>query len=180
MKKNPLVAAMALFAACNSNPNPSTIDSTKSNQDSTVAIRPIQSPYPIAYSSSFVMDDPKNAETVLAIWKAYDGGNLSTAKDLFADTVEVHLANGLILRGARDSILAGAQGMRNTIKAAVVNVTAVMAVKSTDKNQHWALIWGTEKDTYKNGKVDSTDLQETWLFDNNGKASLFFQYAEKR
>ena len=122
------------------------------------------------------MDDPKNAESVLAIWKAYDNGDLSASKELFADTVEVHLTDGAIMRGPRDSILAGAQAFRNSFKTAVDRVSAVMAVKSTDRNEHWALIWGTEIDTYKNGKVDSTDLQETWRFNDAGKANLFFQY----
>jgi len=51
-----------------------------------------------------------------------------------------------------------------------------MAVKSTDRNEHWVLIWGTETDTYKNGKVDSTELQETWRFNQDGKANLVLQY----
>lgn len=51
-----------------------------------------------------------------------------------------------------------------------------MAVKSSDRNEHWVLIWGTEIDTYKNGKVDSTDLQETWRFNEAGKANLVSQY----
>jgi hypothetical protein len=52
-----------------------------------------------------------------------------------------------------------------------------MAVKSTDKNEHWVLIWGREIDTHKDGKVDSTELQETWMFDQNGKAALLYQFA---
>ncbi|MBN8855275.1 MAG: hypothetical protein BGO55_24280 [Sphingobacteriales bacterium 50-39] len=45
------------------------------------------------------------------------------------------------------------------------------------RNEHWVLVWGTEIDTYKNGKVDSTELQETWKFDQNGKAILLYQFA---
>jgi hypothetical protein len=139
-------------------------------------VKTIQSPYPISYSSKFTIDDPKNAESLLAIWKAYDNGDLGASKEYFADTVEASLADGSVMRASRDSMLAGIQSFRNSFKSAFDRVAAVMAVKSTDKNEHWVLIWGTEIDTYKNGKVDSTDLQETWRFNEAGKANLVFQY----
>jgi len=177
MRKPLFLAFMAMLAACGSNPAVSTTDSTKMKKDSVVAIRPIQSPYSVLYSSSFVIDDPKNAETTLAIWKAYDNGNIAAVKDLFADTVEVDLAGGMMMRASRDSVIAGIQAYRNTMSAVVDEVNAVMAVKSTDKNEHWALVWGKEKDTHKNGKADSVYLQETWLFDDAGKAKLLYQFA---
>ncbi|HEV2479438.1 MAG TPA: hypothetical protein VGS79_07230 [Puia sp.] len=181
MRKPLFAAAMALLAACNSNPGAPATDSTKvkATDSSAAMMRPIQSPYPILYSSSFAMDDPKNAETILALWKAYDAGNLSSVKDLLADTVDVYLAGGMHMRSSRDSTISGIQGFRNTMSAVTDQVNAVMAVKSTDKNEHWVLVWGMEKDTHKNGKVDSVQLQETWRFDGNGKANLLYQFAEK-
>lgn len=122
------------------------------------------------------MDDPKNAESLLAIWKSYDNGDLSVTKDMFADTIEAAMGDGSMMRGSRDSIIATVQTFRNSFKSAVDRVDAVMAVKSTDKNEHWVLIWGTETDTYKNGKVDSTHLQETWRFNQDGKANFVLQY----
>lgn len=139
-------------------------------------VKTIQSPYPISYSSKFVMDDPKNAETLLAIWKSYDNGNISAGKDLFADTIDAQLGDGSVMHLSRDSTITVVQAVRNSFKNAVDRVSAIMAVKSTDKNEHWVLIWGTETDTYKNGKVDSTNLQETWRFNQDGKANLVFQY----
>jgi hypothetical protein len=179
MKKTLILAVMALFVACDSGAPASTTDSAKAKTDSTAMMRPIQSPYPISYSSSFTMDDPKNAETVLALWKSYDGGNLSTTKDAFADSFEAHLANGMTMRMGRDSIIAAVQSMRNSLSSAVDVVNAIMAVKSTDKNEHWVLIWGMEKDTHKNGKTDSVALQETWRFNAAGKVDLLYQFAEQ-
>lgn len=177
-----VVCAFALLSGCggrSSSSGASSTDSPRIVNDSAVAMRPINSPYPILYSSSFAIDDPKNAETILALWKAYDAGNLSSVKDLFADTVDVYLASGMHMRVSRDSTIAAVQGFRNTLAAAVDQVNAVMAVKSTDKNEHWVLVWGQEKDTHKNGKVDSVQLQETWRLDGNGKANLLYQFAEK-
>jgi hypothetical protein len=178
MKKPLLLVAIALFAACNSSPSTETANPEKTKMDSSDRIRPIQSPYAVMYSSNFVMDDPKNAETVLALWKAFDNGNLSVSRDYFADTMEVNLWDGTSKRGPRDSVIAMIQAYRNTLTAAVDEVNAVMAVKSTDKNEHWALIWGKEKNTHKDGKVDSIYLQETWRFDKDGKADLLYQFAQ--
>ena len=178
MKLPLLFAPLVFLAACNSTAPASTADSAKVIMDSTSTVKAIQSPYDIMYSSKFVMDDPKNAESLLALWKAYDNGNLSAGKDLIADTIEFHLANGLMIRAGRDSAIAAIQSVRNTFSAAVDQVNAIMAVKSTDKNEHWALIWGMEKDTHKNGKVDSVYLQETWRFNQDGKADLLYQFSQ--
>jgi len=179
MKKPLILAVMAFLAACDGTAPATTTDSTRTKTDSTAMMRPIQSPYPISYSSSFAMDDPKNAETVLALWKSYDAGNLSSTRDDFADTLEVHLADGMTMRLSRDSTVAAVQSMRSSLSSAVDVVNAIMAVKSTDKNEHWVLIWGMEKDTHKNGKTDSVFLQETWRFNAAGKADLLYQFAQQ-
>jgi len=176
MKRSLTLAALAMLAACNSNPPAMNTDSAKATQDSGATTRSIQSPYDVTYSSKFVMDDPKNAESLLAIWKAYDDGNLSVTKDMFADTITTYWADGSMMRASRDSALVLVQAFRNSFKAAVSKVHAIMAVKSTDKNEHWGVIWGTETDTYKDGRIDSTELQETWRFNKDGKADLVYQY----
>jgi hypothetical protein len=173
MKKFFLVAMAATIAACNSNKSDST-DSMPSASDTTS--QKINSPYPVQYSSDFAMDNPKNAETLLSLWKAWDNGDLSATKDMFADSVTMHFANGATMHASRDSAVAAAQGARNSVATAVSTVDAIMPVKSKDKNENWALIWGKEVDTNKNGKVDSFYLQETWRFNKDGKADLFYQF----
>jgi hypothetical protein len=132
----------------------------------------------VGYSSKFIPGDPKNAETVLSLWKDWDAGNLSAHKDEFADSVEMHFAEGFVLHTTRDSAASAAQSVRNTIATSVSSVDAVMAVKSTDKNENWALIWGKEIDTFKDGKIDSFYLQETWRFNKDGKADMLLQYKQ--
>jgi len=177
MKKIFILASVAVFTACNSSNEPAKVDSMGTGKDSTATtMRDINSPYAIGYSSKFAMDDPKNAETLLAIWKSWDNGNLSAAKDMFADSVEMHFANGSMAHSTRDSILADGQKFRNTIASSVSSVDAITALKSIDKNENWALIWGKEVDTDKKGKVDSFYLQETWRFNKEGKADLVYQF----
>jgi ketosteroid isomerase-like protein len=176
MKKIFIVASFATFAGCNSGNDTSKVDSMGTGKDSTATMRDINSPYAIGYSSKFVMDDPKNAESVLNLWKIWDSGDLSASKDLFADSVTLHLADGSMMHGLRDSIVAGAQRFRSSLAKSVSSVDAVMAVKSTDKNENWALIWGKEVDTDKKGKVDSFYSQETWGFNKDGKVNLLYQF----
>jgi len=173
MKKFFVLASVAMFAACNSN-EPAKTDAMKSGTDSSV--QNINSSYEIRYSSKFAMGDPKNAENLLTLWKDWDNGNLSAHKDIFADSVEMHFSDGSIMHTGRDSAIAAAQNFRNTFASSVSTVEAITAVKSTDKNENWALIWGKEVDKDKIGKVDSFYLQETWRFNKDGKADLFFQY----
>src|SRR4051812_46490502 len=151
MKNVLLFACMAFLAACNSS-SPAATAATKSMPDSTMA--EIKSPYAIGYSSKFVMDDPRNAETVLQLWKDWDAGNLMTSKDMFADTVTLNLADGTTMHGSKDSIMANMQQFRNSLAASVSQVNAIMAVKSTDKDENWALVWGKEINTDKKGKTD--------------------------
>jgi hypothetical protein len=180
MKRNLLLSLMALFAACNSNPPASTESTTKPATDSVAPAMPaINSPYPIEYSSSFAVDAPKNAESVLTVWKDWESGKVDTHKDLWADSVTLHTAEGYLLRGSRDSIMAAGQRMRNMSASSASKVIAVTALTGTDKAGkvgHWVLIWGTEINTDKKGKVDSTYLQETWGFNDVGKINVLYQY----
>ena len=54
---------------------------------------------------------------------------------------------------------------------------AIFPVKSTDKNEDWVCIWGTEVNTDKKGKTDSVHLQETWRFNKDGKIDLLYQHS---
>jgi hypothetical protein len=176
MKKVLVFASIALLAACNSK-EPAKTDSMKSGTDTSMTtMRDINSPYPVNYSSKFTMGDPANAESLLNLWKIWDGGDLSAAKNIFADTVEMHLWDGSTMKGPRDSIIAGGQHARSSFATSVSSVDAITALKSTDRNENWALIWGMERDTDKKGKVDSFYLQETWRFNKNGKTDLMYQF----
>jgi hypothetical protein len=173
MKKILIVASVVLFAACNSKKTEKD-EPAKTGSEQTG--QTINSPFPVMYSSNFALGDPKNAETILTLWKDWDGGNLSAHKDMFADSVEMHFADGSMMHSSRDSVIAGAQAYRNTFESSVSEVHAVMATKSVDKDENWALVWGKEIDTDKKGKVDSFYLQETWRFNKDGKANLMYQF----
>jgi hypothetical protein len=178
MKKFFVLSAIVILAACNSNEPAKTDATTVSVKSADSTMPAIKSPYPIGYSSNFAVDDPKNAETLLTLWKDWDNGDLTAHKDMFADSVGMHFSDGSSMHATRDSVIASAQKFRNIFASSVSSVDAIMALKSVDKNEHWALIWGKEIDTDKKGKVDSSYLQETWRFNKDGKADLVFQYRQ--
>ena len=135
--------------------------------------------YTPVYSASFSIGDVKNAETVLALYKIWDGGDLESSKSIFADSVSFYLADGSMVAGRRDTAVASMQAYRNGFSEVKNEVHAVFPVKSADKNENWVCIWATEYSTDKKGKKDSTQLQETWRFDNDGKINLVYQFAAK-
>jgi hypothetical protein len=134
-------------------------------------------PYDATYSSKFEMGDAKNAEAVLTAWKAWDDGNLQASRKLFADTMHFYLRDGSVMHGSTDSTLAGAQMFRNTFTSVKSTVHMYMPLKSTDKNENWVSIWGTEVFTDKQGKVDSVGLQENWRFNKDGKIDMLYQFG---
>lgn len=162
--------ALVLFS-CNSETETSTT-ATASSSDSTVNYA-----YKADYSSSFEMGNPKHSETILKLWKDWDNGDLGPSKANFADSVTMNLRDGSMMSGPRDSILAGAQAFRNGFSSVTSRVDAFFPVKSTDKNENWVCIWGTEISTDKSGKVDSVRLQETWRLNKEGKVDFMLQYG---
>lgn len=176
MKKIFVFASIVALAACNSK-EPAKTDSTKSGDTTmNMTMKDINSPYPVGYSSKFAIDDPKNAETVLNLWKVWDAGDLTKARDMFADTLVMHLADGSTMKGPRDSIIAKTQPYRNSLGTVASSVDVVVALKSTDKNEHWGLVWGMERHTNK-GKSDSSYLHEAWKFNSDGRADLMYQFS---
>jgi hypothetical protein len=135
-------------------------------------------PYTADYSSKFEIGDAKNAAAVLAAWKAWDDGDLQASRKLFSDTMRFYLRDGSAMSGSTDSSLKGAQQFRSSFASVKSTVHAYLPVKSTDQNQNWVLIWGTEVSTDKMGKVDSVDLQETWRFNKDGKIDLLYQFGK--
>lgn len=178
MKMLIFTGMIALIISCNSNTGANTETTTAGDSTKTM-MEDITYPYPIDYSSKFEMGDPKNTQAILNLWKAFDNGDVSAAKDIFADSVEMHFADGSSMHSVRDSVIAGAQTYRNSFSKVSSSISAAIAVKSTDKDENWALVWGTEVDTHKDGKIDSVHLQETWRFNKEGKADLVYQYAAK-
>lgn len=176
MKKVFILLTLAVFAACNSSDDASQTESKKSDKDTSTARQDVTYPYEVMYSSKFEIGDAKNAQAVLKLWKDWDNGTLANSSNIFADSVEMYFADGGMISGPRDSVVAAGQQFRNSYTTVTTTVNAITPLKSTDKNEEWVSVWGMEKSTDKKGKTDSVYLQETWRFNKDGKVNLVYQF----
>lgn len=172
MRKQILLSPLLLLFACNTGDTNNSTASDSSTNSSKAAL--IYSS-PITYSSQFEMGDNKNAQLILDLWKDFDNNTLNNSKDKFADTVRM-LFSETEMTGNRDSIFNATQSYRNMFNTVSSRVGAIMPVKSTDKDEDWVLVWGTETHTDKNNKTDSVHLQETWRINKDGKVDFMMQY----
>lgn len=135
-------------------------------------------PYEATYSSKFVMGDPKYARMVMDLWKDWDNNTLDKSAHLFADTVVMYFSDGTMAKG-KDSVMTGAHQYRDKMSAVQSTVHAWMSTRSTDKNENWVTIWGTEEDTWKDGKKTTVSFNEVWRFNKAGKVDLMRQFEAK-
>ena len=172
MKRILVILSAVAFIACNNEKEDSKATATAMVPTDMHGFKP-------SYSGSFVMDSAKNTETTLALWDAWKSGDLAGARRYFADTIAFFLPDGSNMMGQTDTIMKGMQAYRSSFTKMDLNVEAVFAVKSTDKDENWVAIWGSEIKTDKAGKIDTVSLQETWRFNKAGKVNMMFQAARK-
>lgn len=181
MKQLALIGtAFILLAACGT-PDTKSADATASTDSSTVkaaSATPVTYAYTPSYSADFETADPKYAQTILELWKDYDNNTFENHKDAFADSVYLEFSDGSKFGGTRDSLLAMMKSYRTSLGTATSYPIAWTALRSKDKDETWVCIWGKEVDE-KNGKKDSINLNENWLFNKDGKISFMTQYAQK-
>lgn len=135
----------------------------------------ISYPYKANYSSDFKMGKPAQAKMILDLWKDWDD-NAFDRHNYFADTVVMYLPDGSVIKG-KDSCMAGAKRYRGSMSTATSSIDAWMPLRSIDRNEDWVAVWGTETDTYPDGKTDKKDLHEIWRINKDGKVDFMKQFA---
>ena len=171
---------MCALVACNTATTSSnTNDSTTGATDTTTMSTNVNYAYPVAYSSDFTIGDSKYAQIVLELWKDFDNNTFDNHKDAFADSVSMDFPDGSTMSGTRDSIVAGAKAFRSSLKNCVSSIDAIVTLKPKDKDETWVCVWGKEVDTHNNGKIDSVNHNENWMFNKNGKIAYMEQLDAK-
>lgn len=150
----------------------------KKEETKQVTTDSISLPYSVLYSSDFEIGDKKFVQSVLEAWKDYDNNTLQNSASKFADTVQFYGADGMVVKG-KDSLMANVSKFRSMFASAVDEVSTVVALKPKGKDETWVCVWGKETDVMKNGKKDSTYLNENWMFNKDGKVAIIYQLAAK-
>ena len=170
-----LIAALAVaLFACNTEDKKETDAKGESKTSASTASMPFKA----VYSTSFEMGDPKNMESVMMLWKAWEDGDLKAARKYFADSVHLYLRDGAAMEGQTDTVMANVGAYRGSLKSMKCTVYTCMPLKSTDMKENWVCIWGKEDFTDPQGKPDAVELQETWRFNKDGKVDLMYQYGK--
>lgn len=181
MRKIYLFTTIAFLTACTSGADKSTTtaEAPKASDSTTSEKQPaLNYPYTADYSSDFEIGDPKNAQTLLELYKNWDNNTLNNSKSAFADNDTMYFSDGNMFAGSRDSLIALANKIRGQMGTVVDSVHAWVALKSKNKNEQWVSIWTREISTNAKGVKKSKELHEVWRFDNNGKANLMYQYEQ--
>ena len=134
-------------------------------------------PYKADYSSSFKMGNPAYANIVLNLWKDWDDNQFSR-HDYFADTISMWMPDGSVTRG-KAAVQEIAIKYRGAIATAKSTLHAWVPLYSTDTKDDFVCVWGTEVDTYADGKVETKELHEVWWFNKEGKVSMMRQWNSK-
>jgi hypothetical protein len=131
-------------------------------------------PYKAAYTSDFKIGNPAYSKMVLELWKDWDD-NTFDKHDYFADTVVFYLPDSTVVKGKAEN-LASAKKYRGGMDSAKSVVHAWVPLYSNDRKENAVCIWGTEKDTWPDGRVVVRDLHEVWWFNKDGKVSAIRQW----
>lgn len=179
MKQVLSILVIGFLTACNANNEAKVKSETATDSSAAVKKEEPSYTYTPSYSSKFEIGDPNHAKTILDLYKTWDNNKLEDGKPYFADSLMMFSADGGVMSGSADSIIASSKAYRNSLGTVTSKVHAWVPLKSTDKNENWVLVWYTEYHTRPNGKTDSTEYQETWRLNNAGKADFLMQYTRK-
>ena len=134
-------------------------------------------PYKANYSSNFKIGNPAQAKMILELWKDWDD-NAFDRHDYMADTVVMFFPDGSMIKG-KDSSLTGAMRYRGSMSSATSKLDAWIPLKSVDRNQNWVAVWGSETDTWPDGKTETREIHEIWRFNKDGKVDFMKQFGSK-
>ncbi|MEO7294089.1 MAG: hypothetical protein ABIW34_13350 [Ginsengibacter sp.] len=134
-------------------------------------------PYTANYSSKFAMGNPAHAKMILDLWKDWDD-NAFNRHDYMADTVVMFFPDGTMAKGKQQT-MEGAMKYRGGMTSAKSSIDAWMPLRSTDKNEDWVAVWGSETDTWADGKTETRDIHEIWRINKDGKVDFMKQFTAK-
>ncbi len=150
-------------------------DDSKMKMKSDGMNSPMPSPYTASYSSKFVIGNPAHTNMIVDMWKDWDENALDR-HDYWSDTVSIFLPDGTVMKGKAAS-LEGAKKFRGSLASSKSTIDAMVPLRSTDRNEDWVAMWGTETNTWADGKVETRDIHEIWKINKDGKISMVRQFA---
>ena len=136
-------------------------------------------PFKPMYSSHFIPGNQNNVAVILNVFKAWEKNDMKVIKANFTDSVEFYFPTGDIFKNTIDSFIKIAdEYFVDSLTKKEIIFYSWMSNHSVDRNEDWVNIWYKEIDTYKNGRIDSLELQDDNLF-SNGKIQKVYSHMRK-
>jgi hypothetical protein len=158
------------LAACN---NDTKVAASGETKDVKPAVALAYTP---EYSSSFEIGKPEYAAMIVqGSWKDWENNSMDNMKSWVADTILAFHADNSMVKGV-DSLQARWKRGRAGYTSVIDTIHSATAMYSTDKKENWVLVWAKEINTDAQGKIDTTELMETWRINKDGKADRLYQY----
>lgn len=166
------LAVTSLVMACNNEQK----EPAAAAKEETAGITVPNLSMPASYSSSFKLGNPEYAAAIVqGSWKDWDDNKLDNMKNWVADTVVAYQSDNSMVKGV-DSLMAIWKRIRAGYTMVADTIDAVIPVYSTDKNEHWVLVWATAHGTKTDGTKETAAVMETWRINKDGKADLLLQF----
>lgn len=177
MKRSTFILFSLAIIFANTSFAQATANKTR-KQNANSATTSVAYPYTATYSSDFSIGNPDNAALVLALYKDFE--NQDWSKDSwFHDTVVAINTDGKILRG-KDQVLETFRNIRESLSSASFKMSAIIPLKSNDKNEDWVAVWGVQSITPKDSnEATNFEYQAIWRIDENKKVN-FIRFFEAR
>jgi hypothetical protein len=123
------------------------------------------------------MGNPAHSKMILEVWKDWDD-NAFERHNYMSDTLVMYLPDGSVTKGLAAN-LEGAKKYRGGMTSAISTIDSWVPLRSVDKNEDWVAIWGSETDTWADGKVETRQIHEIWRINKDGKIDLMRQFSAK-
>jgi hypothetical protein len=164
------VATCFLLSAC----SPKKV----SEADTAKTADTLSYPYKATYSSDITVPSHlEYAQMVLKVWKSFETGQIEAMKQYYADTV-TYDSGGRRFYGKSDDLLKYAASDIKGLDSLRFDISMWQSAHVNDKNEDWVFIWARERRYPKDGKPDTSMMQEQWKV-VKGKVAYFNQYTAK-
>ncbi|HEX5667877.1 MAG TPA: hypothetical protein VFX73_03675 [Chitinophagaceae bacterium] len=180
MKKISLLIVMSivLFACQNA-----STEAEKPAEETAAAAEPkstVEMPYTASYSSNFTTDvSDKDLKMVLDSYKYWETGDMKSLAAVMGDSVVYDNSSGVEKTYSNAELMKMWQASRDSLSNIKIDVVAYHKMKS-DKGHQFIVVWYNETDSYKIGKVDSTERHDINAVDSTGRIVRYSQYTKPK
>jgi len=162
-----LLGILAFISACKNE---------KAEAPAVAASDSVTLPYTANYSSSWDMAvSDSDVNTVLLSYKYWADGNMDALMGTMGDSTWVDHADGRSRNYSNAELRSLWTSGRDSMSSVSISMDTWHKMRTTDKNDHFVVVWYKMTETYKDGRVDSAYWHDVNMV-KNGKIVWYSQY----